>query len=553
MAMRDFPFPSAKFLLLVAALMLAAAAPQAAHAEQGSYTESMGDASDALKAILSKAGAPPRALEIKLEKDLVTLKVPALSDSKRLQAWYMVRKWLWRWPFWRVRGPNGLDETSPAGDFEGGLFSLSEIELGDVASVSGKARTYAGLSGDAHVTSITIGRALTEGPKPAYGNVRWVLTVESGGEKATVYADAKGEIFGAEGVPARPTAPPAPNPAPAPAAPPAANTPAPPAPSAGASMLRDEDMLPAAQSALLAAIGDKPGVHEIRFYDGYIYVETDSPQSRKKTASYSWDRRGLRRGGFESMNTLDMGSPDKLRFSMTEVDFSVLPKIKAAAREALNMPDGFISAIEAEKSARRPGVPRVLWKIEFKSRANETAAAYVDTEGEVVNVVPPESEAEARNWLEPKNVRWAFARLAKELGESIRYHEIRLDEDGAHLTAEDSAAPGNLVEFIMDEGKLERWGTPMFESEVTDARAFTLADLELLTEAKLAEIVSRTLERLQIKEGRVSRLTLERVNAFVGSKRRMVMVEIRVDAPGGRKQGRVTYEADGTELDVVTP
>jgi hypothetical protein len=117
--------------------------------------------------------------------------------------------------------------------------------------------------------------------------------------------------------------------------------------------------------------------------------------------------------------------------------------------------------------------------------------------------------------------------------------------------------PGELASFVVDDTSITPFGTAfpgdVFGMGPDEPRMFTGEEMAGYDPATLDKLKQRTLERLGLKDGVISRLTFERGNVFVASPRGHVLVEIRADMPGGRGGGRVTYEPDGTELDVVLP
>jgi hypothetical protein len=66
-------------------------------------------------------------------------------------------------------------------------------------------------------------------------------------------------------------------------------------------------------------------------------------------------------------------------------------------------------------------------------------------------------------------------------------------------------------------------------------------------------MIDETIRRTQLPDGRVFRVTLSRGNVFVQSSRNLLTIEVRVETADERRGGRVTFEPDGTVIDVVTP
>jgi hypothetical protein len=130
----------------------------------------------------------------------------------------------------------------------------------------------------------------------------------------------------------------------------------------------------------------------------------------------------------------------------------------------------------------------------------------------------------------------AVEQVVAKIGRSPSVSLVEITPDGVTLNVQGDKP------FHVDEWRWTLLGFWLFETpSCPDVRLSSLPDT----------LKQRTLERINLQGGKVSRLTFERGNVFVASPHGQVLVEIRVEA--GYRSGRVTYEPDGTELDVVLP
>jgi hypothetical protein len=363
-------------------------------------------------------------------------------------------------------------------------------------------------------------------PQPAYGDIRWTIEVTSAHESATIYADARGAIYGADLSRTR-----------------------------RAKLL---DLLagdwPAAdaQSQLQAVLGPRPIVHEIRIYDSYVFVEAEHPTDPEQVRSYSWDLSGVRRGIVDTPNLRMTMIADRLPFAFADADLTVLAKLREEAKQRLQMPQGKVTSISAAKPTTGIGEPALQWNVEVTDADNAEGEVVADAEGAIVSVIVPAGRQPPIDWLAPEGVRGTLDRIAREFGPGARFTEIMIRDDGATIAAEDPRQPGAVAEFIVDSGKIIRFGAP-FDPYLAEGSAFTLDEAAAIDAPRLRAMMDETVRRMQLPDGRVFRVTLSRGNVFVQSARNLITVEVRVEAADERRGGRVTFEPDGTVIDEVTP
>jgi hypothetical protein len=95
-----------------------------------------------------------------------------------------------------------------------------------------------------------------------------------------------------------------------------------------------------------------------------------------------------------------------------------------------------------------------------------------------------------------------------------------------------------------------RFGTPSMLAMM--GRPFTLADLQPLTEQKLAALEAATLSRLTMPPKAISSITVSR-GSMDPSPRGNVTIEIRAEEKPFGRGGRINYELDGTVLKAYLP
>jgi len=381
------------------------------------------------------------------------------------------------------------------------------------------------------VQRITIDRQVSIVPKPAYGSVRWTIAITSGREGATVYANASGRIFAAD--------------------------------LSQTNRARRLDLvtqddwpMEQARDELLAVIGAGKSVHDVRVYNTYIFVVADHPSNPNQTRDYSWNLSGVKRGIVDAPS-----SSVKMRgnapFSLTELDFTRLPKVKAAARAALGMPDDKIAFIRAEKPTTGARQADVRWEVEVAASNGERGVATVSPSGEVLSAVPPPSRRPAESWLAPAMIVKTLERLKAEFGPTAKFHEIAIGDTQAHILVEDPQRPGTMASFLVNAAQIRRWGSPTmpYDARPDPRRVFTLEELKPLTAERLAEFASRTIKRLKLDGTEVRRYTISRGGILSPpSPRGLPVVEVRAgDNDTHGRKGWVVFDLSGAETDVMMP
>ncbi len=488
-----------------------------------------GAAARAVEDIVAKIGHAPSVSLIEITPDAVALDVQGQKsfhvDEWR---WSLLDLWLFERAF--VSGPQPVEPSTPVHDVSTSFFPLSDVALDRVPEVVTAAIKRAALEDAAEVVNIRIERSVSILPEPAYGEPRWIVSVTSGREQATVYAALDGTITGADVTGTQRAR--------------------------VFNMLADDSHLGEARSSLGAVLSPDIRVREVDFSKTGISVRAEHPSKENYSVSYHWNLNGVRRDPFDSPDVGRMvGDNENVAFAFSDLDFSVLPGLKKAALERLKMDGATVTGLTAEKRVTGLRPPELVWIVDVEDAKGEKGKVIADTHGTILDVAEPESRQPKPEWLAATTIRATLDRIFDKFPKGAKFSSILINDDQAHVDAEDPVKPGEMASFIVDAQKIMPFGRPfppeVFGLESGPARMFTAEDMAGYDAATLDTLKQRTLERINLQGGKVSRLTFERGNVFVASPHGQVLVEIRVEA--GYRGGRVTYEPDGTELDVVLP
>lgn len=510
----------ARFPVLLAAVVALVLSVPSARAD---FFTSPGAAKRGIEAAIKKSGAA-RLLEVDILPSTMTVRTQGREKAHHIDEWTVSIRAFSRVGA-SVSGPRPGRGSTYVDDIVSGFFDTSEVSFDRLDEMIKAAAKHVALEDPGKVTRVRLGRRILTSPRAAYGDVRWTIEVNSRSESASVFFSSQGALQSAD----------------------LSST----LRAKRLDLFRDHDVLPAATAQIAEVLGDKVVLRDISFTRTYIYIRADSPTDPRSETSYSWNLNGMRGGTDRSPGVFR--SDEKRKFAFSEIDLSVLGSLKAAAFKALSMEGGSVTRMKAEKSAETFGPARVLWEIEITSKEGAQGRVIADAKGDILKVLPPAERRGAVVWLEPQAIRATLTRVAKEIGETTRMHELLINDSGASLTVEDPAKPGALVNLVVDEESIRRFGKPLFEKKVNPQRSFTIADLATLDVPAIEALVQRTLERLDVKGAKLARITLMRGDVFASSPEGKVTVELRTVNEDGDSAGRVVYAIDGKELDKVGP
>ena len=519
-------------LLFVAPIVLSqlAAAPAAAagsDAREPDYLTSPDLRSRALDAIFNEIGNIPKVSKVRISRDAVDLLVQAPTRPHYTDAWRAER---FRFLFIdrdAVSGPSPSQGDGIVAETEKSFFDLADVAVTDFDAVVGRAIEKAALEDPPDVTGVEISRSIQILPERTYGDVRWTITLSSGRETATVYANAAGSITSADlsqTIRAR-----------------------------RLDLIAQDDW-PADQAAadLLNVIGDGVSLHELRVYNSYIFIEADHPSRPDVKRDYSWNYSGVKRGLVDTP-TIPLAVRTVEKFALSDVDLQALPQVKAAAIEAFDFEGSRITYIKAEKSRLEPGNPRVLWYVDLQQPDGAKGRVTIDIQGKVVNTRLPESRLPDAPWLDPETVASTLGRIVETFGANARYDEIMIDDNKATIKVEEPSDPGKLSEFILNRSGINRFPSlgPL-ERQPNPARVFTAADFTRLDPEALATFSRKAMADIAIDGGEVFRFTISRGTISAAPDGRL-LIEVRVGKNDGWTSGWVLYDLEGRRIDMAGP
>jgi hypothetical protein len=509
-------------------MLLLVAESQPARAGDNLLTEP-GAASRAVADIVAKIGHEPPISLIEIAPDRLRMQVQG-DKPRHVNEWRWEPLDLWLFETSVVMGPEPITPSSPVSDVTGSFFPLRAVKLDAVPEIVAASIKRAALEDEARVTELRVERPVLVWPEPHFTEPRFTVSVTSDREHATVYAALDGSITGAD--------------------------------LSGTDRARmlnlfaDDSHLAEAKADLAAALGDSR-LREVSFSEKSISVSAEHPSKKDRLITYRWDLGGVRRDLVDSPDIGSMvdGGKADLAFAFSDLDFAVLPDLKMAAIGKLAMGEARITGLEAKKRATGLRPPELVWIVEVENTQGAEGEVIADAKGTILELVEPEGRQPKQDWLAGATVRATLDRIFAAFPKDGKFKSITIDDERGHVDAEDPLKPGEMASFIVDGSKIERWGTP-FPDEVFGMgppQLFTAEDMAGYDAAMLETLKQRTLDRLRIEGGKVYRLTFERGNVFVASPHGHVLLEVRVEGPRGGGGGRVTYEPDGTELDVVMP
>ena len=512
---------------LVLAFALVVTASSALAAEGYTAAEEVRD--KGLEALVARMGESRPVVRLTVSPDEILAVTQADSGSSFAQ-WSVSRLDLGVMNLHWVTGPSEAMDSGIVDDPSGAYFRLSDIDLGTFDDVVEASVAHAKMEAAPAVTSVEIARMISILPEPSYGEIRWTVSLRTADESAVVYVSNDGEVIGADLSDTKRAD--------------------------DLDLYASDDWPMAEAQETLAGVLGASLVHTVRLYRDYIFVTADHPTDSGLQRDYSWRLGGVTRGLVDTPNLITLGMGGIVTFPFSEVDFTALPQIKAAAREAYGAPDAIITGMAAEKSTRVAlGELKVLWTVEFREANGDEGGVLLDAQGNVVDVHLPDSRLpEVGPWLAPATVIDTLARIGETFGPDAKIAEILINDTQASIDVEDPQAPGEIAQFLMDARDVSRFGTASFFASIDEGSYFTPADLAGLTVAQLEDMVTRTTERLDMEGGEVFRYTFSRHALIMDPSDNRVMVEIRYGEQNiGGDSGWMTFLLDGTQTDELVP
>ena len=354
--------PMKSYLLRVIGLVLFAAllgsckmgAPESMLTEQ-SFKE-------AVAALQAQIGQRSRTFRVDVDDGDFTIEMQDTAAPTHIDAWTRYHMTYRNYISWEgSSGPNPVEPTLINPKLEENLFNFADIDFAAWPKLAQAAVERAGLQDPARVAKVNIQRRIFLMPSPSSGDVRWTLDVRSGRESASIFANAKGIITGGN--------------------------------FDGTQRAQNLDMYQGGQpltdaiAEIRATLGSGPSIRRFNFSDRHLWFTGASPTYPGKVGEWKWNLNGMLYSGDDAIQRPNPGMPVAL-FSVDEVDWSILPKVMAAAKQSLKMPQGKVDGIHITK----PGNPAkaIEWEVWVTDRNGDRGWVTANKTGDVLRIHAPE-------------------------------------------------------------------------------------------------------------------------------------------------------------------
>jgi tetratricopeptide (TPR) repeat protein len=299
----------------------------------------------------------------------------------------------------------------------------------------------------------------------------------------------------------------------------------------------------------------------------YIEIEKDSigfdvhllsvkePRITRFTATLN----GVRTDSLSMPHFAFPGTPASDPFALSEIDFSLVPKIEQAAKERLAIADGAVQRVIVSKPHRENG-GAIEWEVDVRS-ANaplfwtpdqptaEEGAVFFDAKGQFTRAKYPPGRGPQIRLLEPAGLAQAIAKIAERLGPHAEIVELSVSEDSVRIQAADPHAPGKLAIFEYKDGEVERapealQGLAEIPGATPDWR-WDLAMIDSAAVQRIGELQTRTLRKVADAKASVERISITKDKLFHPNNDK-VLVEIETHSDSGEGDS-AAYELSGAD------
>ena len=467
-------------VLAGARLMLIGAAivPSAPGDAAAGFTDSESDLTFAISALRSGLGNHPRVLNIEIDRDAVTIEAQDPHNAHHIDQWrYGTVTYLGVLPLKRLSGPAAVDPTLINPDLEANLFDLDAVDFSALGKLAAAAINRAHLQDAAAITRIEIARQIYILPKPSSGDVRWTLHVDSGRERADIFANARGEIVGSDlsGTERARTL----------------------------NLLAEPALLTDAAAAARAAFGAGPVLTRIGIDTKTVSFATNLPDqtirqllssSLSSTASFTWDLDGLRQRLGNIAIDVQTGAATPTPFAVDDVNWTLFGKLEQDALAKVAIPRATVTHIAVEKSVTLPGGAALVSTVEVTDPGGEVTTVVADTKGQIVRLILPESRRPKVDWMAPATLANAIKRIGPIFGANVKIASIVMEDRGGRITVDDPANGGKASSFDLTADSVSR--SPFSFSLDSSGPRFSLADLAGFDEIKIAALEAVAREKL---------------------------------------------------------
>ncbi|MGO9132490.1 MAG: hypothetical protein ACLP8A_00360 [Methylovirgula sp.] len=434
----------------------------------------------AIAKLHSEIGAHPRVLKIEVEAHAVIIEAQEPGDPQHVDEWKYAKIDLGPFTQSLVTGPNPVELTLINPDLEANLFDLDAVDFSAAAKLEKAAVAYAHIADPAGVAHMEISRQLFILPQVGSGDIRWRLLVRSDRERAEIFANAAGTIVSSDlsGTQRAKTL----------------------------DLLKELSLTADAAAAFRAHVGAASVVTSIRIEKKLVAFETNIRQDPRRdsfgglpaNSVFTWDLDGLRQRLGRAIIGTQSGQPGPVAFSVDDLDWTVLEKLRHDALEKVRLPGAQIAAIHAAKTLDQPGAPQLLWIVDVVDAKGETTSVMADAKGVIQRVLLPASRRPLIDWRTPAALSSVIARIARIFGPEVRIASIHASDRGGQVTIDDPQNGGKPASFDFAADGMSR-SSITFSLYAMGPR-FGVADLAPLTEAKIAALQADAMQTLAPKK-----------------------------------------------------
>lgn len=520
-------------LLFLAFFAVIFAAPSLAQApnylnDQAMFTKGWSE-------LVEKIGPNVDVAEIVIRPAAIEVQARAEAGGARIDRWRASYRTVLSMNFHTVSGPQPERPSTPVANIESGFFPLASVPLDRLWPILDAAKVRVRLDDPGQVSAVRIARLVTLLPNPAYGEVRWSITVASARETASVTTVADGRIIGVD--------------------------------ISGTNRGRNKDFLHQedwpladAQASFRSIIGARRDVYEVDISKSTVKMTAVSQASPTAVTAWLWDGGTFRRDFIDGPNIELIRNNGNLPFSLDEIDVAKVPAILKAARD--KEPNGHprIMIAKANKERVAVGSPRVLWEVQlvdarrqiplFGEDFSERTIVKLTPDGEVVSVLLPKSLRPKIDRLSPDAVLATLELFRSSYGRGTKVFDMSFREDRAELAMMSPNQPGMTFEVALWE-KLEET-SPRSLNMINLRTAFTFDDLSRLNRTTLESMLAKARAEVPLPGAKIHRIRIWSGEPFWRPRQGMPYLDIRVGVPPRFDVGGyVVFTADGRHVETV--
>ncbi|MGL4438511.1 MAG: hypothetical protein ACRCUE_04510 [Bosea sp. (in: a-proteobacteria)] len=485
--------------------------------------------------LVDKMGPTVDVTDIIIRPDAIEVQARAEAGGARIDRWRVGYLTVMSMTFHRVSGPTPERPSTPVKNIESGFFRLPAVPIDRLWSILEGAKIRVKLDDPGRITAVRIARQMTILPEPAFGDVRWTISVGNDRESASVTAAADGRVMGAD--------------------------------ISGTNRGRnknfheqDEWPLADAQASFRSVVNARNEVYEIDVSRTTIAMKAVAANNPKSTTAWMWDGGTFRRDFVDMPNFDLIRNNGNLSFSLDDLDIAKIPTILKEARDKAPTGHTRVMIAKAIKERVAVGTPRVLWEVQLTDARrqvpllgedfSERAIVHLTPDGTVVTVRLPRSLRPKVDQLSPDTVLASIEKLRSSLGQGAKLFEVSFNEDQAKLTMISPDQPRMTFEVALRE-KLEET-SPRSVSMVNLRSTFSFGDLAKLDKATLESMLSRAKAAIPLPGAKVHRIRIWSGEPFWRPRPGMPYLDIRVGIPPRFDDGGyVVFSADGKLIETV--